>query len=391
MKRKPDHRLRAGVMLTLFVGLLFVLVFSLDSTLSWWRHHRSVSVRFDHVQGLMRFDPVHFHGVPCGRVLELSFAGAQEDGRQKAFAEATEASGGSEGEGASGKVHVLATLEVPEQVYKLLRTGSRASIEKTLTGITVVNLEQRRGDPLTAGSVIEGRATATMDEVTTEILQAGRALTRVLEGLEPIVDGLREGNGIAKILETLEETSLEARELASEMRSVLQDNATPLRRVVERTVTLVDRVQGTLDELPDAVAELRLAARHAGDLAVNIDEWLEMNTPRLSATTEDIASSAENLKALSAELRRRPWRLLHSPSRDEARELGLYESATMYATGALEVRRALDRVEELLSRRGEDPGRRVRLDGALDGLQASLERQHAFEETFWRRLQELWR
>ena len=56
----------------------------------------------------------------------------------------------------------------------------------------------------------------------------------------------------------------------------------------------------------------------------DLRDWFSASRGSLSATIEDISESAANLSTLSTELRHRPWRLLHSPSEDEALALQVH-------------------------------------------------------------------
>ena len=102
-----------------------------------------------------------------------------------------------------------------------------------------------------------------------------------------------------------------------------------------------------------------------------------------------MAKSTDNLKALSSDLRHRPWRLLHSPTEEEAKALELYESATHYSEGTVELRRAVDRLTQLLSRAEKDQHFYPVVQETLEALQTRLQRSEAFERSLWQRLEGL--
>ena len=121
---------------------------------------------FDNVEGFRINDPVQLHGVPCGRVSGMSFA-SQPPATSPGVAIALESPGSSD-------VQVVLSLEVPESIFNLLRTGSEAHILKTLTGMTVVDLVQGQGDPLGEGDRIQGREPVSVDDVTITLNETGK-------------------------------------------------------------------------------------------------------------------------------------------------------------------------------------------------------------------------
>ncbi|MEE8141922.1 MAG: MlaD family protein [Planctomycetota bacterium] len=383
MKPK-DPRLRVGITLTFFAGLLFTLVFCLGSTLSWMQGTSELVVTFRDVQGVRKNDPVQFHGVPCGRVVAVNFQQDSDHTRsQVALAGGPMEPAANDTEG----VEVALTLQIPNEIHDFLREGSVATIQKTLTGVTVISLRQGSGAPLDRGVVIPGRKTITVDQVTSQLHRAAERLTEIFDDVQPLVSDIRERRLVSSALESLQTATEEARKLATELRDVTSDNRESVRRATQHAAGLFEELEAASPEVASTIAEVKRAAGQATDLTSELRILVQDNRARIDATTEDIAGAAKNMRTLSAELRHRPWRLLHSPSKEEAQELDLYESATAFGNGLRDMRRTIEQIERVLTNEVDDPTVAARLQGALNQMEAHISRHQAFEEAFWKRLQ----
>ncbi len=379
MKRK-DRRLRVGITLGLLGLLLFALVFSLDSALAWWRGSETVEVIFPDVQGLRANDPVHFHGVPCGRVRTIQFTGGTTGAAGPAVAYA---------EGTDTGVAVRLELEVPVEVYRHLRRGTRATIDKTLTGVTVVQLAQGEGEPLPPGEALEGTLSTSIRDVTEALAGAAGRVNGILESIAGLLAAVDRDDLVAGTLDAVRETAAEARSLAADLRRLVDETRPALKRLTGDGACLVEDLARASESLPETLAEIDAAAGTYGDLGGALRDWFRDARDELAVTTEEVASAATNLNSLSTELRHRPWRLLHSPTKEEALELDLFESMEQYARGAIALRRSTEQVRSLLECAEDDPALARRLESALAELSAHVSRQQAFERAFWQRLEGL--
>ncbi len=383
MKRSHSS-FRVGLALTFACTLLFVMVFSLDGTMSWVQGSAEIQVRFPNAQGLMNQDPVHFHGVPCGRVISLAFStgaggsgdGAEPSGPGVAFAEDNRR---------ADDVSVLLTIEVPPEVRGYLREGSLASIQKTLTGVAVVNLEQGIGGPLPEGRILEGTPEATISDVASAMEGAVATLTEVLEEFRPIVTQIREDDLISETVTRFGDAADEVKDLAEQLERTFDDLDDPIVALTERAGELIGEFERSAAEIPETIADLRGSVRGARDLVEDMRRVVRTASPEWQAASEDLAATSANARDLTEEIRRRPWRLLKAPNSSDAAAIDLYETAARYADGAVEVRRALELVQGALARRGTDAEANNQLSAALALLEESLTQQQSVERMFWER------
>lgn len=382
MKPK-DHRLRVGIALTAFTTLLFLLVFSLDSARSWFSGYRQFEVRFTDVQGLRPNDPVQFHGLPVGRVVAVRIVQSENLDRT-AFADAPVEPLNRE----KSELQVALTLEVPSHIYDCLRDRSRATIKKTLTGVTVVNLEQGSGDPLGNDSLLIGQAKPTIDEVTAELHSAAGHLTKILSEIEPVITQIRKEGLVPGVLARLDDLGGEATELVSSLRLIVQEN----RIQISETIDKIDSVVASFDEaLPAVVSffdEAKRTADRAGQLSEQMTRWVADNRSEVDSTVENLQRSANNLRVFSTELRLRPWRLLAQPGEDTKREIALYETCAAYTESVVQLRRTIEGISESLKLE-HSPEARTALEASLQELQTRMTELRSNEGRFWEELKRL--
>lgn len=369
---KRDPRLRVGLALAAFGILLATLVFSLDATLHWWRGSERVQVVLHDAQGLRVSDPVLFHGVPSGRVARMRLASCGALGR-------TGVAWASSHDDAD-EVRVVLDLDLPADVRAHLRTGCKASVQKTLTGVTVVQLLQGDGQPLPVGALVEGVEHTDLQDITETLHGAAEQLSTVLSAVREVVFGVRDERLVSDALEALRDAARAGNDTMQRFGAVVDENRPVLHGAAEHAEQLLARLEHVSQSLPQLLAGWTELAGTAGD-------WVSAARPHLDAVTEDLAVTARNLKSLSTEVRHRPWRLLHAPGRSEVEALELYQSASEYGQGALELRRTLDILARLLE--GSDGMEHPEFPALFEEIRTSVSRQRAFEEALWRRLERL--
>ena len=382
MTARQTPRLRVGITLTGLTTLMFVLVFSLDSVMSWWQGSSEVRVVFDHVQGLRVNDPVHFQGVPCGRVVRLDWALGESPVPEPGVAFADS--------GTPEPASVGVTMSVPREVFALLRTGSEAAIEKTLTGVTIIDLRQGEGSSLTSDqNVIAGIESTSMEEVKSELHRSTVQVNEILEKLDLLVSDLNRDDLIPEAIRQIGEAGAEAKSLAAELRGIASESRETVDRVMTNAAATLERLADASEDFPKVLEDTRTFVENSGALAREFKTWFDGNRSEMSASVEDLAATAENVEAFVAEIKRRPWRLLHTPDPEEVAAIELYESGSAYAKGAIELRRAMQDLQHVVENRSDDPNFVTKLERSHQELAARLQKMEAFEEAFWNALKEV--
>ena len=110
------------------------------------------------------------------------------------------------------------------------------------------------------------------------------------------------------------------------------------------------------------------------------------NRENFNMILEDLRATSTNASNLTAEIKRRPWRLLYRPSQEELKAMELYDSAWAFNLGSTELNRSLRDLMRFFENRPEEAANPEDLQLAYEKVRESLLRQREAEETFWNRL-----
>ena len=100
----------------------------------------------------------------------------------------------------------------------------------------------------------------------------------------------------------------------------------------------------------------------------------------------DLSRAASNSENLTAEIKRRPWRLLYQPSLEEMKALELYDAAWAYNEGSTELHRSVRELAAYLAVDPESPRQSELIESAIAHVKESLGRHREAEDLFWERL-----
>jgi hypothetical protein len=139
--------------------------------------------------------------------------------------------------------------------------------------------------------------------------------------------------------------------LLADLLDALRENRPGIREAVSGTGRIVQKVDEVIlpsieSELDRSAAGSLLSQAHAAMGKVNrsLEEihsasleaakMVTLSQPRVLAFVENAKEASEHLKALAKDLRRSPWRLIHSPSESESKEAYILDAAREFAEAA---------------------------------------------------------
>lgn len=206
------------------------------------------------------------------------------------------------------------------------------------------------------------------DELTDRALRISRAVANLTEALEDTRAMVKTGR---TFMNENEQKLVDAVDAARDSLRRLRDIT---RRVQDQTLSRVDTILGKADTALDNV---RVATKEFKHLAVT-------QRPVLEKTLADVALSADQFKLATIEIRRAPWKLLYTPSKEEYEIEAVYESARSFAAAANTLDRTAASMRAMLDQHGDqidpdDP--KVKL--MLDNLHQTFESFHKAEQGFW--------
>jgi len=146
----------------------------------------------------------------------------------------------------------------------------------------------------------------------------------------------------------------------------------------------VELARKVLEKVEPAAGDLQAALSRLEEAAAGLGGMIAENRDGFSAIVEDARTAIANAANLTADIRRRPWRLLYRPSKSEEGSLDLYDAAWAYNLGAADLERSLDRLAAQLRKSPGDASGILR--NAYLQVEESLRRHHEAEDAFWARL-----
>ncbi len=334
-----------------------------------------VDVEFEDVHGLAAGDPVYLFGFKVGEVKEIEIPPRE----------------------AGESARVTVSLSLPGRYRAYLRADSPVLIDKSITGSNMVLIKEGEGPPLPEGQPLEGRVAidfaavaSRMQTVLANAEEIASSIASVMEQVESKADLAMAVSRLAALPQELREDILPVRdqvqELVRALQGVVEENRIDLRHAVANLKETSGQAKSLTDKLLLTPEKLELTLRDLAGVAKEASAVMRDNRENVDMIMQDLRETSTNAANLTAEIKRRPWRILYRPSEEELRAMELYDSAWAYNLGATELNRSLRDLMGFFARESKDAARPEDLELAYERVRESLRRQREAEETFWERL-----
>lgn len=183
---------------------------------------------------------------------------------------------------------------------------------------------------------------------TTEDVQ--RRWPEIADDAESVLANLDTASGsVDGILSDIQTVVGDVRAGVADVRSAI-DEANPR---VQETIAGLQRVVESVEaeHMPmalDALREAQLAAEDLGSVAERADRLLAQETPGVSRAVANARLASDQLRQLSVEIRRNPWRVLQRPNTKELEGELIYNAAQSHAEAASDLEDAAASLEAVL-------------------------------------------
>ena len=365
MARKHRNEILAGGFAALALGLLVLLFFLKGVLGEAFEQSGEIRAVFDDVRGLKSADPVLFLGSKVGRVTGVEIVPRLEGDLAGLFpVEARQSS------------RVIVTVRLPRRIIEQVRSDAPVEIAKNLTGNISVLIGRGNGEPLPPGrAILKGKPGVELAELTERLNGLLIRVGPVVEEFAVLARQLREG---------LPPIQKDLAGALGEARGILAENRSDLRAMTANLAEGVELARKVLEKVEPAAGDLQAALSRLEEAAAGLGGMIAENRDGFSAIVEDARTAIANAANLTADIRRRPWRLLYRPSKSEEGSLDLYDAAWAYNLGAADLERSLDRLAAQLRKSPGDASGILR--NAYLQVEESLRRHHEAEDAFWARL-----
>lgn len=276
-------------------------------------------------------------------------------------------------------------------------------IDKSITGNLTVIILGLDGEPLQPGEELVGGTTfdavqtaariqSTLERVTEVVDRVGSLLQRVDES--GVIDEAARAipqmlTDISKAIRVVRDKSIPVatrlEEIAVIVKEILDENREGIRTTVRNVSVSSESVREVLQNLEPTRKSVEDAMQKVASTCGSVANIFERNGGYVEGLLKDLRQTAATANHLTAEIRRRPWRLLYKPEADEMDTFDLFDAAWAYNLSATTLNLSVEQLTSLSRAPGQiDPGR---LEGVLQDLSASLQRQREAEDRFFAEFQ----
>jgi len=375
--KKERNEVLVGGFLTLATGLFLLLLFLMGSLDGLLAQMATLEADFGDIHGLEVGDPVHVLGRRVGKVTSIDFLALEPE----------------------KPTVIRVAMQMPAKYHAYVRDDSVVKVDKSLTGNISALIEAGSGAPLPDGGRLTGVPVADFNTITQKVdavLEEGK---KVMSSLSAVVSKIEsEGKLNAGIADL------------SEVAATLRAKIVPLTEDLEKTL---DLVQGLIDEnrldFRHTVANLKESTSYAKELleglnstpddiqrslgeleraGAQVTSLIKDNRVNVDTILQDLSSAATSASNLTAEIKRRPWRLLYRPSESELESAELYDTAWAYNLGATELNRSIRDLAVQIERDPEGKKNPQEIEEARQTVAAALRRYKDAEDLFWKKLRE---
>jgi len=334
-----------------------------------------VEADFGDVHGIQPGDPVFLFGVKTGKVRSVTLLPPHP--RNAAV--------------------VRVAIALPEKHHPYLRVDSIARVDKTLTGNISILIQEGQGRRLRENERLRGQVSVDLAAITERVqrvldegeatISAFRRILNELERNESVSGAVTAVSDLAGSLrDEVSPLSTKFEAVVELLRAVVEENRSDVRRTVANLTESTDRVRGVLEKLEGVPADLDRSLKSLENVTAAAADLLRDNRTNLDVILEDLRKASTDAANLTAEVKRRPWRLLYRPSDAELESIELYDAAWAYNLGATELNRTVRDLTELIKRQPGALDESDQIPQLYERIRASLERQGKAEHLFWERL-----
>ncbi len=193
----------------------------------------------------------------------------------------------------------------------------------------------------------------TIDEMTTE---AAPLVARTVKNIDAIV-----ADAAPKVANTLAKVSRSADRVDEFAQKDLTGFLAQLREVNTKVLKTLENLEGA-----------------SGD----IRQIVSVNRTGINEMIDNMTTMSASLKATANEVRRNPWRLMYTPTKEEREKDSLLQATRAFSAGATELDQALAKLKSVDPAVADDQA----IQGIRDHLKKSFARFREAEDLLWKQL-----
>ncbi|MCF7957934.1 MAG: hypothetical protein K9M57_05730 [Phycisphaerae bacterium] len=146
---------------------------------------------------------------------------------------------------------------------------------------------------------------------------------------------------------------------------------------------ITEKLKSGMTKAETALETANVALNNLKEFTASAKDVMAINRDRIDQLIGNITEVSVNLKLVSREVRRAPWKLLYKPSEKEQKIQHLVDSAGAFAAGAERLDHTASRLELLMKGSGTDVTDSDVIQNILTELESSFKQFQKAEQKFW--------
>jgi phospholipid/cholesterol/gamma-HCH transport system substrate-binding protein len=276
--------IRAGVFLLLSFAILVVMVFAVSDIQSLFKKKKEVKALFLFSDGIEKNAQVRLSGIKVGKVADIRVAPEFTD-----------------------KIEL--TLSVFSDT--VIRQDAKAAI-KSLGLVGGKYVELTGGTPkaplLEPGGMIIGEESFKLEDLTKAALDVAGKLKNIAANLDHMLGDPALAKALKTTIRNLQEASANVKDMTSHKEEVAQTLMN-----LEDMTSHKEEVAQTLKSLPILLKKIDESADNLKSLTEKSDKLVADNKKNIDEMVANFRDMGKNLKDLSEEVKKAPWKLLRKP------------------------------------------------------------------------------
>ncbi len=285
-------------------------------------------------------------------------------------------------------------LNNPDSILSSIKTELNRENEESLLGALSSTARKLK----TIATNVEKELSVEGDKGETILKEFKAAVTNINEITETLHGEMDKSNSLAMIsrmssamgkfddsMDGFKEIVTGNKDDIHETISSLKNTAKQLEKDMPELTKKIDIIFDKASSGLDTAKEALIAFKSTGESANSL---VEVNKDKIDKMIDNITEVSSNLKLVSEEVRRAPWRLLYKPEKKEMEIQATVDTAAAFAAGAERLDNAANSLKKAVGQLGDGVavgGEKVKQ--IIAELENSFDEFHKAEEKLWEEME----
>ena len=279
---------RAGALILLSFLIVVGLLFSVSDLQGMFKKRKEYKAVFQANEGLEKNASVRISGMRVGRVSDMRVA--PELGNKVELT-----------------LNVFEDTVIAEDVKVSIKT--QGVVGKKYVDISGGTANARQLKP---GAVIYGEESLRLEDLTRMAMEVVDRLKGVAQNIERIVKNVDRTVGDPALSKNIKGAVQNVNDITESVKIAVR-NANDITENVKVMTSGKDEVAKTLKDLPELMKKVDASVANLKEITERTDALIAENRKNVDATMENVKEITNNLKEMTEDVKKHPWKLIRKP------------------------------------------------------------------------------